>query len=135
MSVTIEELRQEGKTKNFPVFTSGQTVKVHYKVKDGEKERTQIFEGLIIAVNGKKELGQTIIVRRVTSDGFSVEQGFPIHAPFIEKIELIKIGKVKQSRIYYMRELTGKAARLKERFYTPKEVAAMTAANATVEII
>jgi len=133
MSVTIEELRQEGKTKNYPVFTSGQTVKVHYKVKDGEKERIQIFEGLIIAVNGKKEISQTIIVRRVTSDGFSVEQGFPVHAPFIQKIELIKVGKVRRSRIYYMRELTGKAARLKERFYTPKEVEEMTAANATVK--
>lgn len=133
MSVTIEELRQEGKTKDFPVFTSGQTVKVHYKVKEGEKERIQIFEGLIIAVNGKKEVSQTIIVRRVTSDGFAVEQGFPIHAPFIEKIELIKIGKVKQSRIYYMRERTGKAARLKERFYTPAEVEEMTKANASVK--
>lgn len=130
MTVTIEQLRQEGKKTGYPVFTSGQTVRVHYLVKEGDKERTQIFEGLIIAVNGKKELGQTIIVRRVSSDGHAVEQGFPIHAPHIQKIELVKVGKVRQSRIYYMRERQGKSARLKEKFYSDKEVADMVAANA-----
>jgi large subunit ribosomal protein L19 len=125
MSVTIEELRQEGKKTQYPTFTSGQTVRVHYNVKDGDKERVQIFEGLIIAVNAKKNLSQTIVVRRVSSDGYSVEQGFPVHSPNIVKIELIKIGKVRQSKIFYMRDLRGKAARLKERFYTPTEVEEM----------
>ena len=121
MSITIEELRQEGKKTGYPQFTSGQTVKVHYSVKEGEKERIQIFEGLIIAVSGNKELGQSILVRRV-SDGHAVEQGFAIHSPHIQKIELIKAGKVRQSRIYYMRERSGKSARLKEKFYSDKEV-------------
>ena len=128
MSVTIEELRQEGKTKDFPDFRAGQTVRVHYKVKDGEKERIQIFEGLIISVSGKKIASQSIVVRK-TASGVAVEQGFAIHSPHIEKIELVKIGKVRRSRIFYMRERTGKAARLKERFYSDKEVAALTEAN------
>ena len=122
MSVTIEELRQEGRKSGYPEFKSGQTVRVHYSVKDGEKERTQIFEGLIIASRGKKELGQTIIVRRTSSDGHAVEQGFAIHSPMIQKIELVKIGKVRQSKIFYMREREGKSARLKEKFYSDKEV-------------
>lgn len=129
MSVTIEDLRKEGKKTEYPQFRSGQTVRVHYKVTDGEKERIQIFEGLVIAVNGKVTNAQTIIVRRVSSDGYSVEQGFAIHSPIIQKIELVKIGKVRQSRIYYMRERTGKAARLKERFYTPSEVEKMVTEN------
>ena len=130
MAVTIEELRQEGKKSGYPQFKSGQTVKVHYLVKEGEKERTQIFEGLIISVNGNKELGQSIVVRRVSSDGHSVEQGFSIHSPNIQKIELIKVGKVRQSRIYYMRERSGKSARLKEKFYSDKEVKELIEKNA-----
>lgn len=129
MGVTIEQLRQEGKKEGYPQFKSGQTVKVHYIVKEEGKERTQIFEGLIIAASGKKELGQSIVVRRV-SNGHSVEQGFSIHSPNIQKIELIKVGKVRQSRIYYMRELSGKSARLKEKFYSDKEVEALIAQNA-----
>lgn len=128
MSVTIEELRQEGKTKEYPAFRSGQTVRVHSKMTDGEKERVQIFEGLIISVSGKKIASQSIVVRKVTG-GVGVEQGFAIHSPHIDKIELVKIGKVRRSRIFYMRERTGKAARLKERFYSDKEVKALTAAN------
>ena len=128
MSVTIEELRQEGKTKDFPAFRSGQTVRVHYLVKDGEKERTQIFEGLVISVSGKKIASQSIVVRKIAG-GVAVEQGFAIHAPHIQQIELVKIGKVRRSRIFYMRERTGKAARLKERFYSDKEVSELIEAN------
>ncbi len=129
MSVTIEQLRQEGKKTGYPQFKSGQTVKVHYSVKEGDKERIQMFEGLIISVNGNKELSQSIVVRRV-SDGHAVEQGFAIHSPNIQKIELIKEGKVRQSRIFYMRERSGKSARLKEKFYSDKEVKEMIEKNA-----
>lgn len=129
MSVTIEELRKEGKKEGFPQFTSGQTVRVSYKVKEGEKERVQIFEGLIIAVHNPSQANQIIVVRRVSSDGHAVEQGFPVHAPYIVGITLVKVGKVRQSRIYYMRERQGKSARLKEKFYSDKEVAELIAQN------
>jgi large subunit ribosomal protein L19 len=128
MAVTIEELRQEGRKEGFPLFKAGQTVRVHYEVKEGDKKRIQIFEGLIISVNGKKELGHTIVVRRV-HNGFAVEQGFAVHAPHIQKIELVKIGKVRQSRIFYMRERQGKSARLKEKFYSDAEVLELIEAN------
>lgn len=130
MAITIEELRQQGKKTGLPQFFSGQTVRVHSKITEGDKHRIQIFEGLIIAVHGKKEVSQTIIVRRISSDGFSVEIGFPVHSPNIEKIELVKEGKVRRSRIYYMRERQGKSARLKEKFYSEKEVKEMIEKNA-----
>ncbi len=129
MSVTIEELRKEGKKDGLPQFTSGQTVKVSYKVKEGEKERVQIFEGLIVAVHNPSQVSQVIVVRRVSSDGHAVEQGFPVHAPYIVSIDLVKVGKVRQARIYYMRERKGKSARLKEKFYSEKEVAELIAKN------
>jgi large subunit ribosomal protein L19 len=122
MPVSIDQLRQEGTKSGYPVFKSGQTVKVYYTVQDGEKKRTQMFEGLIIATGGKKVISQTITVRKVYSDGNSVEQVFFIHSPLIEKIDLIKIGKVHQSKIYYMRERRGKSARLKEKFYNKSDI-------------
>lgn len=129
MSVTIEELRKEGKKEGFPQFKAGQTVRVGYKVKEGEKERVQNFEGLIIAVHNPAQANQIIVVRRVSSDGHAVEQGFPVHAPYIASITLIKVGKIRQARIYYMRERKGKSARLKEKFYSDKEVAELIAKN------
>ncbi|MEI7510642.1 MAG: 50S ribosomal protein L19 [Candidatus Peregrinibacteria bacterium] len=116
MTVTIEQLRHEGIRTSLPSFSSGQTVKVHYRVKEGEKERVQIFEGLIIAVNGGTSLACTITVRKM-SGNIGVEQGFLVNSPSIVKIELIKEGKVRRSKIYYMRERQGKSARLKEQFY------------------
>lgn len=129
MSVTIEQLRQEGKKDGLPQFTSGQTVRVKYKVTEGEKERIQTFEGLVIAVHNPNQSNQMIIVRRMSSDGYSVEQGFPVHAPFVVSIELVKVGKVRRARIFYMRERQGKSARLKEKFYSDKEVADLIAKN------
>ena len=128
MSVTIEELRQEGRKSGYPLFKAGQTVRVHYEVKEGDKTRIQIFEGLIISVNGKKELGHSIVVRRV-HNGFVVEQGFAVHSPHIKKIELVKVGKVRQSRIFYMRQRQGKSARLKEKFYSDAEISELIKSN------
>ena len=95
-----------------PVAQIGDTVRVHIKVKEGARERIQIFEGTVIA---KKHGGieETITVRRV-SYGVGVEKVFPIHAPSLEKIELVRHGKVRRAKLYYLRNRVGKAAKLKE---------------------
>ena len=95
-----------------PVVAIGDTVKVHLKVKEGNRERIQIFEGTVIA---KKHGGieETFTVRRV-SYGVGVEKVFPVHAPSIEKIELVRHGKVRRAKPYYLRDRVGKAAKVKE---------------------
>ena len=95
-----------------PVAEVGDTVRVHIKVKEGSRERIQVFEGTVIA---KKHGGieETITVRRV-SYGVGVEKVFPIHAPSLEKIELVRHGKVRRAKLYYLRARVGKAAKLKE---------------------
>ena len=95
-----------------PVAEVGDTVRVHIKVKEGARERIQVFEGTVIA---KKHGGieETITVRRV-SYGVGVEKVFPIHAPSLEKIELVRHGKVRRAKLYYLRNRVGKAAKLKE---------------------
>ena len=91
----------------------GDTVRVHIKVKEGSRERIQVFEGTVIA---KKHggIGETITVRRV-SYGVGVEKVFPIHAPTVEKIELVRRGKVRRAKLYYLRDRVGKSAKVKER--------------------
>ena len=93
-------------------FRTGDTVKVHTKVVEGDSERIQVFDGVIIARRGSG-IAETITVRKI-SYGVGVERIFPIHSPRIDKIEVIKTGKVQRSKIYYLRELAGKSARLKE---------------------
>ena len=96
-----------------PVAQIGDTVRVHIKVKEGNRERIQVFEGTVIA---KKHGGieETITVRRV-SYGVGVEKVFPIHAPSLEKIELVRHGKVRRAKLYYLRNRVGKAAKLQEK--------------------
>ncbi len=89
------------------------TVRVHQRVKEGEKERIQVFEGLVIAKKHGNGINGTFTVRKVTS-GVGVEKIFPIHMPMIEKIEIVKSGKVRRSKIYYIRQATGRKGRLKE---------------------
>ena len=95
-----------------PVVAVGDTVRVHLKVKEGNRERIQVFEGTVIA---KKRGGieETFTVRRV-SYGVGVEKVFPVHAPSIEKIELVRHGKVRRAKLYYLRSRVGKAAKVKE---------------------
>ncbi|MEI3140873.1 MAG: 50S ribosomal protein L19 [Lawsonibacter sp.] len=95
-----------------PVVAVGDTVRVHLKVKEGNRERIQVFEGTVIA---KKHGGieETFTVRRV-SYGVGVEKVFPVHAPSIEKIELVRHGKVRRAKLYYLRDRVGKAAKVKE---------------------
>jgi len=100
--------------KNMPDVKSGDTVKIYQKIKEGDKERIQAFEGLVLARKHGKEIGATITVRKVVS-GIGVEKIFPIHSPTIEKIEILKRGKVRRAKLYYLREAKGRKARLKKK--------------------
>jgi len=99
--------------KNIPDIRPGDTVRVHQIVKEGDKERVQIFEGLVIATHGGKTLDATFTVRK-ESFGVGVERIFPLHSPRVVKIERIKQSKVRRSKLYFIRNLAGKDARLKE---------------------
>jgi large subunit ribosomal protein L19 len=94
---------------------SGYTVKIHQKIKEAEKERIQIFQGLVIKVNAGYGSSASITVRKVV-DGIGVEKIFPLASPIISKIEIIKKAKVRRSKLYYMRKLSGKSARLREKY-------------------
>ncbi|HWR51479.1 MAG TPA: 50S ribosomal protein L19 [Bryobacteraceae bacterium] len=96
-----------------PEFRPGDTIRVHVKIKEGEKERLQAFEGTVIARNNVG-LGETITVRK-SSFGQGVERIFPVNAPVVDHIDFIRTGKVRRAKLYYLRALRGKAARLKER--------------------
>ncbi len=99
--------------KNHPDFKSGDTVVVHYKIKEGNKERIQNFRGVVIQRKGTGAT-ETFTVRKI-SGSVGVERIFPLHSPFIEQIEVAKEGSVRRARIYYLRNLTGKKARIKEK--------------------
>ncbi|MFH0786757.1 MAG: 50S ribosomal protein L19 [Pseudomonadota bacterium] len=102
---------------DLPDFRPGDQIKVHVKIKEGEKERIQVFEGVVIRKR-KGNTGATFTVRKV-SYGVGVERIFPLHAPAIDRIDIVNRGKVRRSRLYYLRELKGKAARIKERRVIP----------------
>ena len=96
-----------------PSFGAGDTITVHYKIKEGNKERTQLFKGVVIQKKGHGN-NQTFTVRKM-SNGIGVERIFPVSSPSVEKIEINKEGDVRRSRIFYLRSLTGKKARIKEK--------------------
>lgn len=98
---------------DIPDFRSGDTVKIHVKVAEGDKERIQIFQGVVIARRGSGTR-ETFTVRKI-SGGVGVERVFPLHTPTIDKIEVIRRGKVRRAKLYYLRDLRGKAARIEER--------------------
>lgn len=109
----IQSLEQEQMKQDIPDFRPGDTVKVHVKVVEGTRERIQMFEGVVIRRRGGG-LGETFTVRRV-SYGVGVERTFPIHTPKIDKIDVLRRGRVRRARLYYLRGLRGKAARIRER--------------------
>jgi large subunit ribosomal protein L19 len=112
MSNIIDTLEKEGMKQDLPQLAIGDQVKVFVKVKEGDKERLQSYEGTIIAFkNGG--IRETVTVRRVTY-GVGVERTFPLHSPKIDRIEVVRHGKVRRAKLYYLRERTGKAAKLKE---------------------
>ena len=97
---------------DLPGFRPGDTVRVHVKIKEGDKYRIQVFEGVVIA-HKHNGVSSTFTVRKVSS-GYGIERIFPVHSPIIEKMEIMKSGKVRRARLYYLRGRRGKAARLKE---------------------
>ena len=113
MDKTIDMLEKEQMRADIPDFRPGDTIRVHIKIREGDKERIQVFEGVVIRKR-KGRLGATFTVRKV-SYGIGVERIFPLHSPVIEKIEVVKRGKVRRARLYYLRKLGGKAARIKEK--------------------
>lgn len=114
----IEEIEREEAArvlgdKELPTFDAGDTVKVHVRIKEGERERIQVFEGVCLAKNGGG-LNQSFTVRKI-SFGEGVERVFPLYSPIVEKIEVVRRGKVRRAKLYYLRERAGKSARITER--------------------
>ncbi len=114
---SLESIDKEQMRMDLLDFNVGDTVKVHFKIVEGEKERIQVFEGVVIRKR-KGGVGATFTVRKV-SYGIGVERIFPLHSPRIERIEIINRGKVRRARLYYLRHLRGKAARIKTKKQTP----------------
>lgn len=109
----IEELEKEQLRDDIPKFAPGDTVRVHAKIVEGTRERIQVFEGVVIARSGSG-VRETFTVRRV-SYGTGVERVFPVHSPRVEKIQVVRRGIVRRAKLYYLRKLTGKATRIREK--------------------
>ncbi len=109
----MKTIEREHMRMDLPEFRAGDTVKVHTRIIEGDKERIQIFQGVVLRVN-RGTTDATFTVRKV-SDGVGVERIFPLHTPSIDKVEVVSNGKVRRARIYYLRNLAGKAARVKSR--------------------
>ena len=113
MTTKMENFIKTQLKKDLPDIRPGDTIKVHQKIKEGDKERIQVFDGLVIAKKHGKGISATITVRKVLQ-GVGVERIFPIHSPIINKIEIIKRGKTRRAKLYYLRTAKGKKARLKK---------------------
>ncbi len=109
----IEKIEQQQMKTNLTKFVPGDTVRVHVKIKEGDKERIQVFEGVVI--RHRHGGGHATFTVRKMSFGTGVERIFPLHSPMIEKIDVVRSGRVRRAKLYYLRNLRGKAARLKER--------------------
>ena len=109
----IRAIEQQQIKQDLPEFHVGDNVKVHYRITEGNRERIQVFQGNVIRMH-RGTVGATVTVRKV-SDGVGVERIFPINSPFIDHVELVSQGRVRRSRLYYLRALKGKAARIKPR--------------------
>lgn len=107
------------RAEKFPEFKAGDTVTVTYRIKEGDKDRLQNFRGVVIQIKGANPFTKTFTVRKV-SNGVGVEKIFPYESPFIDKIEINKVGKVRRARIFYLRKLSGKKARIKEATHSVK---------------
>ena len=110
----VEQSFSENKAASYPEFKAGDTITVTYKIKEGDKFRLQSFRGVVIQICGATPYTRTFTIRKV-SNGVGVERIFPYESPSIEKIELNKVGKVRRARIFYLRNLSGKKARIKEK--------------------
>ena len=113
MSNVIAEIGDAAKRDDLPAFRAGDTIRVHVKVIEGSRSRVQVFQGVVIAVSGAG-ISRSFTVRKV-SFGVGVERTFPLHSPIFEKIEVVTKGDVRRAKLYYLRNLTGKKAKIKER--------------------
>ena len=111
MTTALEKFEQTQLRPNIPQFRAGDTVRVHVKIKEGEKERIQVFEGTVIRLR-RGWSHATFTVRKI-SFGHGVERIFPLHSPTLEKIEVVRSGRVRRAKLYYLRKLKGKAARIR----------------------
>lgn len=109
----LQQVGREQLRTDYPEFKVGDTVKVHYKIKEGAKERIQVFQGIVIQKRGAG-VSKTFTVRKV-SNGVGVERIFPHHSPMIDKIEVVRFGHVRRAKLFYLRSAKGKAGRIKER--------------------
>ena len=109
----VDKVEQQYTNKDVPEFRAGDTVRVNVKIREGDKFRVQAFEGVVIAIR-RKGVGSTFTVRKVSS-GYGVERIFPLFSPIIENIQVVKRGRVRRAKLYYLRERKGKAARIRER--------------------
>ena len=110
----VEQAFAQNKAAQYPEFKAGDTVTVTYRIKEGDKDRLQKFRGVVLQISGATPFTRTFTVRKVSS-GVGVERIFPYESPFIESIELNKVGKVRRARIFYLRNLAGKKARIREK--------------------
>ena len=108
----VDRIGMEQMRKDIPPFKAGDTLKVHVKIVEGDKQRIQVFQGVCIARHNKGA-GSSFMVRKV-SNGVGVERVFPLHAPTVDKIEVLTVGRVRRAKLYYLRNLQGKAARIRE---------------------
>jgi len=125
-AIEAEQMKQE-----VDQFKVGDTVKVHFKIVEGKNERVQIYEGLVIAMKNSK-IGKTFTVRKI-SYGVGVERVFPIHSPRIVKVEVVRPGKVRRAKLYYIREKIGKGAKIKELIVKKSAIAASKVSKASSE--
>jgi len=116
----VEQAFSQNKSASYPEFKAGDTITVTYRIKEGDKERLQKFRGVVIQICGATPFTRTFTVRKV-SGGIGVERIFPYELPSIESIELNKVGKVRRARIFYLRNLSGKKARIKEKKFVAKK--------------
>ena len=112
MNLKIDAFTKEQLKENVPSFNVGDTIRVHNKIKEGTRERIQIFEGTVIARHGGG-ISATFTVRRVAY-GCGVEKTFPLHSPNVAKVEVVRVGKVRRAKLYYLRDRVGKASKVKE---------------------
>ena len=116
----VEQAFSQNKSASYPEFKAGDTITVTYRIKEGDKERLQKFRGVVIQICGATPFTRTFTIRKVSS-GIGVERIFPYELPSIESIEVNKVGKVRRARIFYLRDLSGKKARIKEKKFVGKK--------------
>jgi large subunit ribosomal protein L19 len=128
MNQKVIEFNKSAQTKKIPDLNVGDIVRVHKRIKEGDKERVQVFKGLIIAIKGKQSSSPTITVRR-ESQKIGVEATFPIFLPTIEKIDILRHSKVRRSKLYYMRQRSGRSAKMKALDLSEEEMSLMDEIN------